>query len=89
MSRQLVAPEEVRDELRISTNSLLNGHGDARTVAWIARQLVCSDTTVRRHLRTLIERGWVTERAPVIGSRRRLYTLTAAGIRASDRNEGL
>ena len=81
MPNNLVATEEIRDALGLADGP--------RTAAWIALDLAISESTVRRHARLLIERGWLTKAERATGDRRTVYALTETGRAAYEANVGL
>ena len=75
MAEQIMATEEVRDELALDGPD---------TVRNLAGRLEVSESTVRRSLGLLIARGWV-ERGPGRG----IYQISEVGLRASEENVSL
>ena len=81
MSDNLVATEEIRD--------CIHELGGNPTVTSLAAELVVSESTVRRHLRVLTERGWVIPEPPSARSHATRWKLTPRGQQAHDENEPL
>lgn len=80
MTSQLIATEEVRD-------ALADPFPHGATVTDLATELVVSDSTIRRHLRLLEERGQASR--DTNDARSGLWRLTTRGTQASRDNESL